>query len=186
MAGSGQIKRVYDDRARWMKPDLWDLDLRLFDLTPRGPYRALIGQHDLLSGFPDVGGAPDYVIMDVPYFGLCYRQYSRRTDDIANMDLDGWTAAMQRLARVCAEAGAKRCTVFIAALVDPERRVMVQAPHIVRMAWLSAGYALARVCYAPRGIHATKTARAAMLNSEARKHRVPLNDMLEVLTFDLG
>jgi hypothetical protein len=69
MAGSGQIRRVYaseteadiwpQGREVWMKPQPWDIDLRMFDLIPRGPYAALIGQHDLLTGFPPVERAPD-------------------------------------------------------------------------------------------------------------------------------
>src|SRR3954469_3539169 len=56
MAGSGQIQRVYEDRTRWTKglDQPLDLDLRLFDLTPRGRYKRLIGSWDLLNGFPPV------------------------------------------------------------------------------------------------------------------------------------
>jgi hypothetical protein len=33
-------------------PEPKDLDIRMFDLEPRGPYETLIGQHDLLAGCP--------------------------------------------------------------------------------------------------------------------------------------
>jgi hypothetical protein len=40
MAGSGQIMRVYEDHAVWTKglPQPLEIDLGMFDLTPRGPY----------------------------------------------------------------------------------------------------------------------------------------------------
>ena len=84
--------------------------------------------------------APDYVIMDVPYFGLCRDQYSARPDDIANMDEAGWTAAMGRIAEVCADAGVRRCTIMVAKFVDNDRRRRVLCPEIVRDAWRAVGY----------------------------------------------
>ena len=188
MAGSGQIQHVYDDRAFWTKglDQPWDIDLRMFDLTPRGRYKALIGQHDMLNGFPDVGRAPDYVIMDVPYFGLCREQYSSRADDVANMALPEWIGAMQRIAQVCAEANARRVTIVISAFVNTDRSSVVQSPEIIREAYRDAGYAFERVCYASKRIQAARTGRIAHLNCEAKRIRMPLSDISEVLTFMLG
>jgi hypothetical protein len=82
MAGSGMIHRVNLDCAVWTRgPDQpWDSDLRMFDLTPRGPYRSLIQRHDLCTGFPPIERPPDYVVMDVPYLDMCRGQYSDRSD----------------------------------------------------------------------------------------------------------
>ena len=64
------------------------------DLTPRGPYKEQIKPWNILDGFPPVERAPDYVIIDPPYLGACREQYSRRPDDLANMDEAAWTEAM--------------------------------------------------------------------------------------------
>jgi ParB family chromosome partitioning protein len=186
MAGSGQVMRVYGDRAVWTKglEQPWDIDLRMFDLTPRGPYKALISQHDLCAGFPAVGRAPDYVVLDVPYLGLCRRQYSKRADDIANMDEAGWIAAMHAIARSCAAAGARRCTVIVPTWVDTDKAYVVPCPEIVREAWRGVGYRLHRVCYASKRIQAARTDRMPVLNNKAKATRTPLSDISEVLTFD--
>jgi hypothetical protein len=54
MAGGGQIMRVYEDLAVWTKglSQPADIELSMADLTPRGPYAALISQWDLRSSFP--------------------------------------------------------------------------------------------------------------------------------------
>lgn len=49
MAGSGMLKRVYDDRERWQKDLDFDLDVHLFDLHPR---RAFIECHDARNPLP--------------------------------------------------------------------------------------------------------------------------------------
>jgi ParB family chromosome partitioning protein len=190
MAGSGQIMRVYEDRAVWTKglAQPWDIDLRMSDLTPRGPYAALISRHDLRTSFPEVGRAPDYVILDPPYLGLCRGQYGCKAEDLANMDEVAWTEAMACIAGNCAKVGAKRCTVIVpAAWVDvmaaPWRRVL--CGEIVREAWRSAGYRLCCPCYASR--HIQQHAKQTMMrwNAMAKERRVPLSDIAEVLTFDL-
>jgi ParB family chromosome partitioning protein len=187
MAGRGQVHHVYLDRAVWTKglPQPWEIDLRMFDLVPRGRYSALIGQHDLLTGFPPVERAPDYVIMDVPYLGLCKHQYSRQATDLANMDEAGWTAAMHKIACTCAEVQAKRCTIITPNWVDVRNEGhwrSVLCAEIVRAAWVCAGYRLVRVCYSSCRIQ--QHGGMPRWNSLARVNRVPLSDMTEVLTFD--
>jgi ParB family chromosome partitioning protein len=191
MAGSGQIRRVYEDRALWTKglPQPWDLDLRMFDLTPRGPYQAQIGRHDLCTGFPPCDKAPDYVILDPPYLGICRGQYGRRPDDLANMDEAAWTDAIAAIARGCAKVRAKRCTVIVPAtwvdiMATPWRQVL--CGEIVRAAWRGAGYRLACPCYASRHIQQHDKHKMMRWNALAKANRVPLSDIAEVLTFDLG
>jgi ParB family chromosome partitioning protein len=188
MAGSGQVQRVYLDRAVWTKglEQPWDIDLRLFDLTPRGRYASLIDPWDMLKGFPPVERSPDYVVIDPPYLGACRGQYSRRDEDLANMDEAAWTEAMHAIARHCAEAGAKRVTIVVPTWVDSDKAHVVLCPEVVRAAWREAGYRLRRVCYASKRIQAARTARMPVLNNRAKATRTPLSDTSEVLTFDLG
>jgi ParB family chromosome partitioning protein len=185
MAGSGQIKRVYDDRALWMRPQPWDVDLRMFDLTPRGPYMPLIGQWNMLDGFPPVARPPDYVVLDVPYLGCCNGQYSTRRDDIANMDAPAWTAAMTAIAQACAVVKAKLCTVVAPDWVDHNTGEVVLCTEIIREAWRNAGYRLYRKAYATKHIQSARTERIAALNNRAKRLRLTLSDISEVLTFAL-
>ena len=85
MAGSGMTWHVYGDRRLWM-PAPKDLDIRMSDLEPRGSYFELISQHDLLDGFP-VRHA-DYILLDLPYFGLVEGCYSDRSGNLANLGVD--------------------------------------------------------------------------------------------------
>ena len=156
----------------------------MFDLSPRGPYRERITEWNILEGFPPTDRAPDYVIADPPYFGLCRGQYSDRPDDIANMDEAGWTEAMRLFARSCAALAAKRCTIIVPAFVDHAARHEVHCPEIVRAVWRDAGYRLLRTCYASK--HTQQHPGMARWNSIARQSRRPVPDMAEVLTFDLG
>jgi hypothetical protein len=187
MAGSGMIHHVLrpEERVIWAKGRLQPLevDLRIFDLAPRGPYKALIKQHNILDGFPTVERAPDYVIIDPPYLGACRWQYSRRRDDLANMDEAAWTDAMRRIALSCAQVGAKRCTIIVSALVNHAARQRVLCGEIVRAAWQGAGYRLFCVCYADKRIQ--QQPRMPRWNNVARETLLPMSGMAEVLTFDL-
>lgn len=183
MAGSGQIQRVYDDRALWMRPQPWELDLRMFDLTPRGRYQSLIEACDLTQGFPAVERAPDYVVMDVPYLGCCVGQYSAKPQDIANMDEAAWTAAIAAVAASCASVKAKRCTIVVPAWVDHVKGRRVLCAEIMREAWEAAGYKLCDKAYASKRIQATRTDRIMFLNHQAKRDRQMLSDIAEVLTF---
>jgi hypothetical protein len=187
MAGSGMIQHVYLDRALWTKgrrPQPWEIDLRMFDLSPRGPYNELIRPWNILDGFPPVERTPDYVIADVPYFGIVRGQYSQRDDDLANMDEAGWTKAMRHFGRSCAEVGAKRCTIIVSAFVDHSTGREVLCGEIVREAWRDAGYRVRRPCYADRRIQ--QHPRMARWNNVARETLLPMSSMSEVLTFDLS
>jgi hypothetical protein len=188
MAGSGQIKRVYEDRVVWTKglDQPWDIDLRMFDLTPRGPYAALIGRWDTVAGFPPVERSPNYVILDPPYLNSCRGQYSDRGDDLANMDEAAWTEAMWTIARHCAQVEAKRCTIIVPTWVHTDTGVVVLCPEIVKDAWRATGYQLRRVCYASKRIQAARNERMQVLNHRAKLTKTPLSDISEVLTFDLG
>ena len=190
MAGSGMIQHIYNDRALWMKPQPWDVALRMHDLIPRGRYKEQISAWDMTKGFPPVECAPDYVVMDVPYFGCVRGQYSDRPDDIANMDVAGWTAAMAAVAASCASVEAKLCTVIVANYVDKETCDVVLCAEIVRDVWKAAGYKLFRVAYASKHIQigrsdakGTRADRMPVLNNRAKRTRTPLNDIAEVLTF---
>ena len=63
MAGSGMLKRVYNDRDLWQKDSNFNLDIHLFDLHPYGDF---IKKHDARNPLPIKA---DWIFLDPPYFG---------------------------------------------------------------------------------------------------------------------
>ncbi|MDY6992891.1 MAG: hypothetical protein SVR94_09865, partial [Pseudomonadota bacterium] len=63
MAGSGMLKRVYDDRDRWQKDSDFKLKIHLFDLHPRRPF---IKKHDARKPLPVKA---DWIFIDPSYYG---------------------------------------------------------------------------------------------------------------------
>ncbi len=183
MAGAGQIMRVYEDRAVWARPEPWDLDIRMSDLSPRGPYADRIKRHDLRVGFPIARA--DYIVMDVPYFGMVERQYSAMEEDLANMDLRAWTEAIRAIARNCAGAQTEGglCTAISPNHLDTKTGRKVMATHIIASAFERAGYDLHDKAYASRRIQQTQGAGMARLNTWAKRSRTTLTDTAEVMPF---
>lgn len=183
MAGGGQIFRVYEDRARWMRPEPWDLHIHGFDLTPRGQYVQAIAQHDLLTGFPL--DHADYIVMDVPYFGMVEQAYSDSDKDLANMTIEAWEASIVAIAATCAEAQkpGNLCTVISPNFRDTTTGRIILAPRLIQRAFELAGYTLYDMAYQSRRIQQQQTANMARMNNFARAQRVMLTDMSEILTF---
>ncbi len=63
MAGSGMLKRVYDDRELWQKDLDFNLEIYLYDLYPCRDY---IEKHDAKRPLPVKA---DWIFLDPPYFG---------------------------------------------------------------------------------------------------------------------
>ena len=127
----------------------------------------------------------DYIILDPPYCGIVTGQYSDLKSDLANMPPHQWRKAMRVVARRLRDAQIKggRCTVIV-----PNRRELADGqrllfPEMVRRIWSSCGYQLYDVVYSSRRIQRRQGRRIAILNNHARRSRVPLADISEVLTF---
>lgn len=185
MAGSGQIMDVYLDRAEWGRPEPWDLDIRMFDLTPPeiGEYANLIKPNDLIRGLPLERA--NYIVMDIPYFGMVKGQYSRKRDDLANMDRPGWTAAIAMIAQSCARVQLidDHCTVIAPNYRDIKQGTIFLATTIVRSAFIEAGYRLHDLAYASRRIQQTQNAGMGKLNNAAKREKIMLTDISEIMTF---
>ena len=183
MAGSGMLLRVWEERTAWIGNETWNLEVVLSDLFPRGPYSEQIRSCDLLEAFP--AGRADYIIIDPPYYGLVSGQYSDLPNDLANMDAVCWTNAVERIAckfrSIQSQGG--RCTVIV-----PNNRTITTGertlfPEVIRQIFYRAGYELHDVVYASRRTQQKQGRRMAILNNRARRNRVPLADVSEVLTF---
>lgn len=183
MAGSGQAMRVYEDRERWGRGREVEFNLRMFDRLPRGRYKDQIEQLDATAGLP-TDYHPDYIFMDVPYFGQVVGAYSKDTDDIANMDLAAWSEAMQAVAASCAAAQSPSglCTVMAPNYCDWEHgRIMIC--DLLRQWWVAAGYVLHDVAYSTRRIQQAQNPTMAKTNTKAKRERLMLSDMAEIQTF---
>jgi hypothetical protein len=75
MAGSGMLKRVYDDRERWQKDSDFTLRIELFDLHPR---RDFIRKHDARKPLPI---RADWIFIDPSYYGQSSHLYD---DELAS------------------------------------------------------------------------------------------------------
>jgi hypothetical protein len=183
MAGSGQVLRVYEDRQEWMGQKVYDFELKMFDLTPRGKYKHLIGQNDLMTSFPVPN--PDYIVMDIPYYGMVAQQYSNKTEDLANMTLEDWKVAMGAIAKNCAVAqrSGTLCTVISSNYRDVAKELIVMVTDIIRALWEFAGYRLYDKAYSSRRIQQNQTPQMARMNNQAKANRIMLTDMTEILTF---
>ena len=183
MAGSGQAWRVYEARQEWMVQHVYDFNLKMFDLTPRGKYKDLIIQHDLTKSFPVEN--PDYIIMDIPYYGMVAQQYSNKAEDLANMTLEDWQIAIATIAKNCATAQktGTLCTVISPNYRDVANGLIVMVTDIIRSLWESAGYILHDKAYSSRRIQQNQTPQMARMNNHAKANRIMLTDITEILTF---
>jgi ParB family chromosome partitioning protein len=183
MAGSGQVWRVYKARQEWMGQKVYDFELKMFDLTPRGKYQDLITQHDLTKSFPVAN--PDYIVMDIPYYGMVAQQYSEKPEDLANMALEDWKESMATIAKNCAVAQktGTLCTVISPNYRDVAKKQIFMVTDIIRCLWELAGYLLYDKAYSSRRIQQDQTPQMARMNNQAKANQIMLTDITEVLTF---
>jgi hypothetical protein len=183
MAGSGQAWRVYESRQEWMGQHIYDFNLKMFDLTPRGKYKDLITQHDLTKIFPVEN--PAYIVMDIPYYGMVAQQYSNKPEDLANMDLKEWQIAMTTIANNCAAVQKKGalCTVISPNYRDVIKEQIFMVTDMIRSMWEMAGYLLYDKAYSSRRIQQNQTPQMARMNNQAKAHQTMLTDITEILTF---
>jgi hypothetical protein len=180
MAGSGMARYVYEKRHEWMGEHLYDFDLELFDLTPQAEG---ICQHDLLKGFPT--DHADYIFLDLPYLGMSRNAYSRKKDDLANMNQETYLASVLRIAQVCAtvQKPGQLCTVISPNYTDHRKLEVINMAEFVRNCWRSCDYTLYLETYSSRRIQQSQNTGIARLNNIAKEKRLPLTDISVIMTF---
>lgn len=183
MAGSGMIQRVWDERADWAEDESREIEIRMSDLVPRGSYVDLIMDCDLLERMP-VNEA-DYIIIDPPYSGLANNQYSDLPNDLANMDANDWISAMRTIANRLkgTQPDHGRCTVIVPNSRDITTGERTLFPEIIRRLFQDIGYCLYDVVYSSRRSQQRQSRQMGILNNRARREKVPMADICEVLTF---
>lgn len=105
MAGSGMLKRVYDDRGRWQKNSNFNLKIYLFDINPSRPF---IQQHDSRIPLPI---RADWIFIDPPY----YAQSDHLFQDSLSLaeNYNGYLAEMSKIINSLFESlnvGGRLCT----------------------------------------------------------------------------
>ena len=186
MAGSGMMLKVWEDRAQWSAANTIDIQVMLSDLVPRGPYADRITERDLLDQNP--AEQADYIVIDPPYCGLVNGQYSNSPSDLANMEPDSWVEAMEAISKRFSQSQPEdgRCTVIVpnSRTITTGKRILF--PEVVRRIFQQAGYRLYEVTYASRRTQQRQDRKMGVLNNRARREKVPMDDIAEVLTFING
>ena len=186
MAGSGMIRKVWEERAEWSEGETRNIKIEMSDLVPRGPYANHIQECDLMEEIPI--DCADYIIVDPPYCGLVKGQYSDLSTDLANMDATNWIKSMQIIAKRFREVQPDdgRCTIIVpnSRTISTGERTLF--PEIIRRIFQQAGYILYDVTYASRRTQQRQGRHMGILNNRARREKVPMADVSEVLTFISG
>ena len=127
----------------------------------------------------------DYIIIDPPYCGLVNSQYSDLPSDSANMDQHRWTKAMGSIANRLKDNQPQggRCTAIVpnSRTISTGERTLF--PEIVRRLFQQADYHLYDVVYSSRRTQQRQSRQMGILNYRARRARVPMADISEVLNF---
>ena len=184
MAGSGMLYHVWLNQHDWNQGVDLKLDINMADLSPRGRYRDRIDRCDLLAEQPREKA--DYIIIDPPYFGAAREQYSRKKNDLANMDPKDWNEAMAAVAAQCRkmQTAGGRCTIIIPNHRDLITGSRTMFPEIVTRTFRKAGYRVYDKTYASRRSQQRQDRQIAILNNRARQKRLPLTDIAEVVTLE--
>ena len=153
----------------------------------RGPYADWIQERDLLDPVGTEVHA-DYIIIDPPYCGLVTGQYSDSPSDLANMEPESWLKAMATIAKRFSNSQPDdgRCTVIVpnGRSINTGERILF--PELGHRTFQQAGYRLYDITYASRRTQQTQGRQMGILNNRARREKVPMADIAEVLTFING
>jgi len=136
MAGSGMLKRVYNDRKLWQKDSNFELKIYLFDLHPKKPF---IKKHDSTKPLPVKA---DWIFLDPPYFGQSNHLYDGKLAQAS--DYEGYIATIREI--ICAMAKSLNPKGRLCVLVpkwsgrkksDPNHDIPADVLAIARAAGLS-------------------------------------------------
>ncbi|MEM3432784.1 MAG: ParB N-terminal domain-containing protein [Candidatus Micrarchaeaceae archaeon] len=184
MAGSGMLRRVYEDRFLWQKERRFDLDIRLYDLYPREPWAGRYGirQHDMTTPLPE---PVDWLFIDPPYFRIA----GFLEGELAKtQDYGRYCELMRRVieaARDSLKPGGVFClfTTPYIDITDPGSPFIDVPADMYRIA-LESGLRLVFRAYVSRGEQQRRG--AGMMNLKAKRLRRMFSDVCELLVFRRG
>lgn len=182
MAGSGMLRRVYDDRQRWQKDSNFDLEVHLFDKHPREPFasRYHICQHDMTRPLPV---RADWLFLDPPYFGISSNLYQGDLSQTA--DYTKYRSTMEKILKAAWRSLNPKgvLCLYVTAFVDisDDRRPTVDVPADMRQLAINIGFAPKFRAYVSRGEQ--QRAWAGQVNLKAKRIRQMFSDACELLVF---
>lgn len=182
MAGSGMLRRVYEDRHLWQKERRFDLDIRLYDLYPKEPWASKydIQRHDMTEPLPE---PVDWLFIDPPYFRIAADFLEGEL--AKTQDYERYCELMRRVieaARDSLRPGGVFC-LFIAPyadITDPESP-FIDIPADMYRIGLESDLRLVFRAYVSRGEQQRRA--AGMMNLKAKRVRRMFCDVCELLVF---
>lgn len=182
MAGSGMLRRVYEDRHLWQKERRLALDIRLYDLYPKEPWASKYGiqRHDMTTPLPE---PVDWLFIDPPYFRIAADFLEGEL--AKTQDYGRYCELMRRVieaARDSLRPGGVFC-LFVAPyadITDPESPFIDVPADMYRIA-IESGLRLVFRAYVSRGEQQRRA--AGMMNLKAKRMRRMFCDVCELLVF---
>ncbi len=185
MAGSGMLRRVYEDRAVWQRNRQFDLEIRLYDMYPREPFasRYNIRSHNMLKPLPSL---VDWLFIDPPYFRMASHLYEGSL--AATRDYSKYHDAMQQVisaAHVSVKEGGVFCLLTTAYMdiTEPSSDIIDVPADMSSMANSVGFKSYARV-YVSRGEQ--QRPYAGYTNIKAKMNLRMFSDVCELLVFRKG
>jgi len=182
MAGSGMLRRIYDDRSLWQHNRKFSLDIQLYDLYPREPFATQynILPHDMLTPLPN---KVDWLFLDPPYYRIAADLY------------DGELAQTQDYQRYCelitsviiaAKKSLKRGGIFCLFTtpyvdISNTNNPVIDVPADLLRIGTEQGLRLNFRVYVSRGEQQRRG--AGYINIKARSQRRMFSDVCELLVF---
>ena len=104
------------------------------------------------------------------------------------MEPESWVKAMTTIAKRFSDQQPEdgRCTVIVPNSRSITTGDRILFPELIRRIFQEAGYVLYDVAYASRRTQQKQGRQMGILNNRARREKVPMADISEVLTFING
>ena len=173
MAGSGMIKKVVDEKQRWIRNRKVDWTLHCYDKFPK---REFIIKHDARFKLPV---NVDFIFIDPPYFIQSKKYYD---GEMAKLDnYEEYKSYLDEIVRASYDSlkSGGRLAILIPKWNGSKQTVNINIPYHVLNSCMSFGFTWIDTVYVSRGKQQIK--RAAFLNQSAKEERNPFSDTCELI-----
>ena len=182
MAGSGMLRRVYEDRQLWQKNRQFNLEIRLFDLFPREPWAHKYGieTHDMTRPLPT---QVDWLFVDPPYFRTAA---DFMEGELAQtQDYNRYRSIMRQAieaARDSLRPGGIFCLLTTPYTnINDAQNSFIDIPADMYQLGMESGLKVVFRAYVSRGEQQRRA--AGMMNLKAKRLRQMFGDVCELLVF---
>lgn len=185
MAGSGMLKRIYDDRELWQKDRRFNLKIKLYDLYPREPFSSNYGItcHDMTQPLEE---KVDWLFIDPPYFRIASTLYEGEL--AKSNDYKVYLGLMRKVIDAAKQSLKPNGTfcLFTTAYIninDPDGKPLDVPKDLLDIAIKKKFVPHYRI-YVSRGEQQRRG--GGMLNIKAKAIQKPFSDVCELLVFRNG